>query len=103
VFGGLDLHGTPRAVQWTKLQQSANMGAESVVLAEEVDWLPGEQIMITTSSYDGEETEIRRIVSVESNNVILDSPLDHNHLGKFENLTSKHSTACTKPIIFAKS
>ncbi|XP_064639845.1 fibrocystin-L-like [Lineus longissimus] len=82
VFGGLDLHGIPRAVQWTKLQQSANLGSDSITLSEEVNWLPGDEIMITTSSFDGSETEVRNIASVDGRSVNLTSPLQYKHISQ---------------------
>ncbi|XP_078542271.1 fibrocystin-L [Lissotriton helveticus] len=71
VFGGLDLHGIPRSVYKTKLSETALAGSINISLVDEVDWKVGEDILITTTSYDAWQTETRRIVSVSPDRRIL--------------------------------
>ncbi len=59
VFGQLDLHGKPRRVTWTRLNRSVEAGDRIIELSESVDWQIGEEIIITTTSFSMEETEIR--------------------------------------------
>jgi len=61
VFGQLDLHGRPRSVTWTRLNRSVEAGDRIIELAESVDWQIGEEIVISTTSFSMEETEIRQL------------------------------------------
>ena len=58
VYGGLDLHGMPRNVTWTRLDKTATSGSYNILLKEAVDWTVYEKIVISTTSYSPEQTEI---------------------------------------------
>jgi hypothetical protein len=59
IFGQLDIHGMPRNVIWSRLNATVLPGASNISLVEPVDWQIGEEIVITTTSYSLEQTEIR--------------------------------------------
>jgi len=88
VYGGLDIHGKPREVTWTKLSTTANAGANTITLVRAVDWTVGEEIMITTTSFIVEHTETMFISAVSSDKktLTLNSPLAYDHLAYSENL-----------------
>ncbi|XP_078542272.1 fibrocystin-L-like [Lissotriton helveticus] len=71
VFGVLDLHGIPRSVYKTKLLETALAGSINISLVDAVDWKVGEDIVITTTSYDAWQTETRSIVDVSADRRIL--------------------------------
>ena len=56
--GELDLHGHPRNVTWVQLAQTANKNSSLLYVLEPVDWLPGDQIVIASTTKDGNETEV---------------------------------------------
>jgi plastocyanin len=83
VFGELRLFGRPRNVVWTRLNQSAMAGDRQLHLessASNVDWQPGEEIVIAPSSYIPLEAEIRTIESVSGSVVTLEHPLQYDHV-----------------------
>nr|XP_026692211.1 fibrocystin-L-like isoform X4 [Ciona intestinalis] len=82
VFGGLDLHGRRRDVVWTKLAQAANAGDSTVVLSQAVEWEAGEEIMVTSTSFDPWETETFKIQSISSDKLTLtlNTTLKFTHL-----------------------
>ena len=86
VFGGLDLHGSPRAVSWTRLAETADVGATSLTLEESSDWLIGDEIVIAPTGFDLEETEVRTITEVSEDGYTLSwsrtSPLMYRHYGR---------------------
>jgi len=45
-FGNLEMHGVVRNIVWTRLADTAEEGATSITLLEEVDWVVGEEIVI---------------------------------------------------------
>ncbi len=82
VYGGLDLHGKIRSVSWTRLANTASAGQTLITLQEPVDWKAGEEVLVTTTSFILEHTEIRRIVAVSADgrNLTLNVALDFEHL-----------------------
>ncbi|CAG5956366.1 unnamed protein product [Menidia menidia] len=83
VFGSLELFGLPRDVYHTKLAATAAAGSTRLTLAKPVDWQAGDEIAMSTSSYDARETEKHRIsaVSADGRVLTLSRPLSHTHIG----------------------
>ncbi|XP_066530272.1 fibrocystin-L-like [Hoplias malabaricus] len=84
VFGSLDLYGMPHSVYRTKLSSTASAGSISISLLDPVDWKAGDQIVLSTTSYDPGQTETRTITSVSSDGLTLtlDQPLSYTHIGE---------------------
>ncbi|CAH1226877.1 PKHD1L1 [Branchiostoma lanceolatum] len=80
-FGGCDLHGKNRNYPFSKLAQPAEVGSTQLVVADPVDWVAGDEIVITTTSYDPWETEIFKIRAVSDKTITLNGSLAHHHLG----------------------
>lgn len=82
VYGTLDLHGIPRKPSWTKLSKTASSGTNVLNLIEPVDWVKGEEIVVSTTSFAPEQTETFRIVSVSADNksITLNETLKYDHL-----------------------
>uniref|UniRef100_A0A673UX60 Fibrocystin-L n=1 Tax=Suricata suricatta TaxID=37032 RepID=A0A673UX60_SURSU len=81
VFGELDLHGIPRSIYKTKLSETAEAGSKVLSLMDAVDWQEGEEIVITTTSYDFYQTETRSIIKVlhDQKILILNDTLSYTH------------------------
>ncbi|XP_061597205.1 fibrocystin-L-like isoform X1 [Cololabis saira] len=84
VFGSLDLYGQPHNVYHCKLASTAEAGAAILTLTQAVDWQVGDELVVSTTSYNASETEKRRIagVSADGRRLTLDQPLDHTHIGE---------------------
>ncbi|XP_044933989.1 fibrocystin-L [Mustela putorius furo] len=84
VFGELDLHGIPRSVYKTKLSETAEAGSKVLSLKDAVDWQEGEEIVITTTSYDFHQTETRSIIKIlhDQKILILNDTLSYTHLAE---------------------
>ncbi|TRY58761.1 hypothetical protein DNTS_034591 [Danionella cerebrum] len=84
VFGSLDLYGIPHNVYHTKLASTSKAGNSTISLQESVDWKVGDKILLSTTSYDPWQTEIRAITAVSDNNrtLTLDQPLSYTHIGE---------------------
>lgn len=83
VFGGLDLFGKDVGVTWTKLGSVASVGDNQIVLAENVSWVAGDEIVIGPSRYDPWETETFKITAVSGDGMTLtlNESLKYDHLG----------------------
>ncbi|HEY0469378.1 MAG TPA: DNRLRE domain-containing protein, partial [Polyangiaceae bacterium] len=87
--GVLEMFGHLQQPTWTRLAATASAGNSQLLLAEAVDWQPGQQIVIATSArvdypmHDG--NELRTITRVQNGKtVLLDRPLDSPHYGGSE-------------------
>jgi hypothetical protein len=82
VYGGLDLHGTPRKPAWTRISQTAIRGTNQLVLNDAVDWNINEEIVLGTTSYEPFETETFKIIakSNDSRTITLNSSLQFDHI-----------------------
>lgn len=50
--GTLHMFGNQRTPTWTSLSQTADVGADTIHLMEEVDWVAGEHIAIASTSFN---------------------------------------------------
>ncbi|QPV62556.1 hypothetical protein I7X12_17765 [Halosimplex litoreum] len=83
--GSIEIHGASRdKTDWTQLDAHADAGAETLTLAEAVDWEAGDRIAIAPSGSDPWQAERRTVESVDGNEVTLEDPLDHDHYGAVE-------------------
>jgi hypothetical protein len=96
--GRMDLHGTPMNRTWLKLGATAKRGSDTVTCAEAVTgWRPGDKVIVTATQLtpDGTRhrpgirgrlafTEERTIRKVDGSKILLDSPLEFDHLGDGE-------------------
>jgi hypothetical protein len=81
VKGGLDLHGSPHNISWTRLAQTASSGDNLITLSQAVDWQTGDEIVITTTDTNILHTERHSINSVINATVILTvAPLAYTHI-----------------------
>ena len=84
VFGGLDLFGQPCNITWTHLAKTADNGSNTISLETAVDWNVGDEIVMTTTSFNPWETETFKIasVSVDMKTLTLNASLQYKHLCK---------------------
>ncbi|XP_069572864.1 fibrocystin-L-like [Brachyistius frenatus] len=84
VFGTLELYGQPHDVYHTKLASTAKVGSKTLTLKRSVDWQVGDEIAISTTSYNAWETEKCQIAAVSADGSVLtlNQPLKHTHIGE---------------------
>ncbi|XP_039677098.1 fibrocystin-L-like [Perca fluviatilis] len=84
VFGTLELYGQPHNVYHTKLAATADAGSNTLILSQSMDWQVGDEVVISTTSYNALETEKRQIttVSADGRNLTLNQPLTYTHIGE---------------------
>ncbi len=80
LLGVIDIHGAPRRAVWTFGARPALAGSLVIVTREDVDWIAGEEIVITSTSWAHNEAERVRVVRVdESRMITIDRPLVYHH------------------------
>ncbi|XP_068603731.1 PKHD1 like 1, tandem duplicate 1 [Brachionichthys hirsutus] len=84
VFGTLELYGQPHNVYHAKLAATAPARSNTLTLAKSVDWTVGDEVVVSTTSYNAWETEKRQITDVSGDGRILtlNLPLAHTHIGE---------------------
>lgn len=84
VFGGLDLFGMDVGITWTLLATKGVVGDTHIVLAQQVQWSAGDEIVIGPTGFDPWQTESFEIVSLAADNVTLtlNASLKYLHTGK---------------------
>jgi len=104
--GRLALHAQPVAKRWTRLAVPAAAGDSSItVIGDAValeGWGPGREVLVTSSTFNPEQAETRRIVAVAGASsgqlqLTLDSPLLWNHGGgqyRYRTVQLSSSTLC---------
>ena len=93
VLGQLVLTGKARSPTWTFLQTTVNAGASQLTLTENVDWMPGEEIVIASTSFEAKQAEVFTITAVSGTTVTINGTFAHHHLAGTSN-----SACCSVPI-----
>ena len=82
--GSIDLHGS-QFKTWTRLRATVNAGTRALLLQEDVDWVPGQLIVVSTSIWKDEEinqNEVHTIREVSDNRTIrVEEPFEYFHFG----------------------
>ncbi|KAA3680736.1 uncharacterized protein DEA37_0005520 [Paragonimus westermani] len=87
VYGQMFLHGQRRLPPWTVLRTTAEAGTKHLKLEEPVDmWRVGDRVVVSTTSKDYRQSEVRTIVSMSEDKTIveLDSNLQYSHVAYSE-------------------
>ncbi|KAL3317343.1 Fibrocystin-L [Cichlidogyrus casuarinus] len=83
--GTIDIHGKPHTRVWTRLAHTAQVGATQINLQQPVDWIPGDEVVFTSTGRNGsiEENEQRTLkaVSADGLTLTLSTPLKYKKLG----------------------
>ena len=81
VFGRLQLFGKKHKIHWTRLAQSIDVNATKIYLIDQVDWNIGDEIIITTSTFESRQAEKFIITDVKENGTVLElkTPATYSH------------------------
>ena len=98
VFGLLQLYGKPHKIHWTRLETTLVNGSSSIIVVDAVDWAVGDEIAITTTTFEPKQTEKFIIISISSNNkeISLDRPAMYIHTASQISVDDYHVTMSAK-------
>jgi hypothetical protein len=94
--GRIEMHSLERT-KWVKLNKTANVGENTITLSDDVNWLPGEEIILTSTAIEtkdtgripaNSQTERLTIKTVSGNVVTLNQALKFRHFGKLQNFSN---------------
>ncbi|QDZ24800.1 fibrocystin-L [Chloropicon primus] len=88
--GKISLHGKDFGRRWVKMDPAAK-GTNTITLAEPVSWLAGQEILVTSASWNPWEREIYEIEGVQNGGrtLVLKGSLRFDHLGSSQNFGDK--------------
>ncbi|TMM30634.1 T9SS type A sorting domain-containing protein [Polaribacter aestuariivivens] len=87
----LELHGVQRKT-WTQLNATAEKGATSITLKEQINWKIGDQIVIASTDFDPHQAEKRTITAINNTTISFDTPLEFMHFGVEQTYTNGTKT-----------
>ena len=86
--GTLDIHGCEEATPWTLLGESVSVGDTEITLNEEVQWKVGDELLLPSTSYDPEESEMVTIAAIDNSSgrsvITLEKPVKYEHYAETE-------------------
>lgn len=88
VTGQLGLYGKVPKITNTRLAAYADKASSSLTVTDTLDWAVGSTILITTTSESYFEAEYHTISAISGSSITLSSPLEHDHYGSINRITS---------------
>ncbi|NXL83094.1 PKHD1 protein, partial [Alectura lathami] len=81
VYGKVQICSAYPGKPWTHLGTSVAPGNERIFVEDEVDWSPGGDIVISSSSYEAHQAEAVTLKEVNGHSITLHDRLLHRHIG----------------------
>lgn len=81
VLGEISLHGTSSMPQQTHLAAPAAPGDTEITVADAAQWLPGEEVFLTSTGHDWQAAEYATVAACNGTAVTLQAPLRFAHFG----------------------
>uniref|UniRef100_A0A8D0HLS2 PKHD1 ciliary IPT domain containing fibrocystin/polyductin n=1 Tax=Sphenodon punctatus TaxID=8508 RepID=A0A8D0HLS2_SPHPU len=86
VYGKVEMHSAYPSKSWTRLGGDIAPGNERILVEDEVDWRRGENIVISSSSYDAHQAEAVTLKEVNGQSIRIHERLLHRHIGHFHHI-----------------
>ncbi|XP_053236369.1 fibrocystin isoform X2 [Podarcis raffonei] len=86
VYGKLQMHSAYTQKSWTYLGSEAAPGNERIMVQDELDWHYGDNIVISSSSYEAHQAEIVTLEEVNHRSLRIHERLLHRHTGQSHRL-----------------
>uniref|UniRef100_A0A8B9BGR9 PKHD1 ciliary IPT domain containing fibrocystin/polyductin n=1 Tax=Anser brachyrhynchus TaxID=132585 RepID=A0A8B9BGR9_9AVES len=81
VYGKVQIYSAYPGKSWTHLGSNVAPGNERLLVEDEVDWSPGGDIVISSSSYEAHQAEVVTLKEVNGRSITLHERLLHRHIG----------------------
>ncbi|XP_070588608.1 fibrocystin isoform X3 [Erythrolamprus reginae] len=81
VFGKLQLHSAYTKKSWTHLGNDVAPGNKRFMVQDNLDWHPGDSIVVSSSSYEAHQAEIITLEKVNTRSIRIREHLLYRHIG----------------------
>ena len=82
--GVLDIHGKAKTPSWSMLEHTAYPGNTTITLQDSVNWCINDNVVIATTSYGMNESEVMTISAVNGAQITFTEPLQYQHYAATE-------------------
>lgn len=85
--GVLEMHGKQYHPTWSRLKANVDPGDDRLYLQDNVNWEPGQRVLITTTFYSDDwwdQNEVLEIKAVDRNLIQFRSPIKNHHYAGIE-------------------
>ena len=102
--GRVDIHGIPRKPVWTRINGTIAPGASSFFTKEIVDWVPGEEIVVSSTDFEPlhyERFYIASVVhfpSIGNSLITVNGVFTYQHYGVRQCFSDSNRTVCIDEI-----
>ncbi|NJK45704.1 MAG: transmembrane domain-containing protein [Pleurocapsa sp. SU_196_0] len=86
--GQIDFHGQ-NVKSWTRLSQTAVLGANTINVDDATGWKVGDRIAIASTDYNSAQAEEANITAISGNTLTLDAALKYMHFGQTQLYSGK--------------
>ncbi|XP_038033294.1 fibrocystin isoform X3 [Anas platyrhynchos] len=83
VYGKVQIYSGYPGKSWTHLGGNVAPGNDRILVEDEVDWSPGGDIVVSSSSYEAHQAEVVTLKEVNGRSIALHERLLHRHIGHF--------------------
>ena len=97
VLGEAQIHGQPLKYVYSTLAEDATKGSAILRLKDPVDWMPGDHIVITSTTQYPIQSEENYVLGVSGGRIELASPLKYHHDGRGS--ASGHVALLTRNVV----
>ena len=81
VFARLQMFGKERTVYWTALARTVEVGENVLIVEKSPDWIAGDEIVVSTSTYEPRQAEKFIIESINGTKITVKGTFKFKHLG----------------------
>ena len=81
VFARMQMFGKERSVYWTALAKTVNVGENTLIVEKTPDWVAGDEIVVSTSTYEPRQAEKFIIESINGSKITVKGTFKFKHLG----------------------
>ncbi|XP_074847514.1 fibrocystin isoform X4 [Carettochelys insculpta] len=81
VYGKMQIHSAYPRKSWTRLGSDIAPGNERIWVEDEVDWNPGGNIVISSSSYEAHQAEVVTLTEKRGQSIRFQERLRYRHIG----------------------
>nr|XP_047143668.1 fibrocystin-L-like isoform X2 [Hydra vulgaris] len=105
VFGNLSMFGNPHKVHWTRLNETMQKNAQFLSVIDKTDWVVGDVIVVTTSTFEPRQAEKFTIVAVfdDGRRFKVDTPSQYSHTASLHSINGRNFSMSAKVGLLSRN
>ncbi|XP_065660201.1 fibrocystin-L isoform X2 [Hydra vulgaris] len=105
VFGNLSMFGSPHKVHWTRLNETMQKNAQFLSVIDKTDWVVGDLILVTTSTFEPRQAEKFTIIAVfdDGRRFKVDTPSQYTHTASLHSINGRNFSMSAKVGLLSRN